>query len=33
MKARNRVRGEPKVAINTGLGDEDFRPQQKKSAE
>jgi hypothetical protein len=32
-KERNRVRGEPKVAINTGLEDEDFRPQQKKSAE
>jgi len=33
MKERNRVRGEPRVAINTGLEDEDFRPQPKKSAE
>jgi len=29
MKDRNRVRGEPKVTINTGLEDKDFRPIEK----
>jgi len=31
MKERNRVRGEPTVTINTGLGDEAFRPAQKSA--